>query len=305
MKKKNHPGGQLNYMYWPLVLTILIVLMNIPLYFIDGKAGFCVSVFAVLYFLVVLGIYMVNKSMIRNEVISFATQYGTVQKKLLDEFEIPYALLDYNSKILWMNETFSRITEKDKNYHKSITTIFPSITRELLDREEHNDSIQVKWKERIYRVSVGKMFFDAPEDGNNLIEMEETSQFLIPLYLFDETELHQHIQENREQQLVSALVYIDNYEEALESIEEVKRSLLVALVDRKVSKYFSERDSIIKKFEKDKYFVAFKQKYLEELTEDKFSILEDVKTIKVGNEMAVTLSVGVGVSGNSYNQKYE
>lgn len=305
MKKKNHPGGQLNYMYWPLVLTILIVLMNIPLYFIDGKAGFCVSVFAVIYFLVVLGIYMVNKSMIRNEVISFATQYGTVQRKLLDEFEIPYALLDYNSKILWMNETFSRITEKDKNYHKSITTIFPSITRELLDREEHNDSIQVKWKERIYRVSVGKMFFDAPEDGNNLIEMEETSQFLIPLYLFDETELHQHIQENREQQLVSALVYIDNYEEALESIEEVKRSLLVALVDRKVSKYFSERDSIIKKFEKDKYFVAFKQKYLEELTEDKFSILEDVKTIKVGNEMAVTLSVGVGVSGNSYNQKYE
>lgn len=305
MKKKNHPGGQLNYMYWPLVLTILIVLMNIPLYFIDRKAGFCVSVFAVIYFLVVFGIYMVNKSMIRNEVISFATQYGTVQKRLLDEFEIPYALLDYNSKILWMNETFSRITEKDKNYHKSITTIFPSITRELLDREEHNDSIQVKWKERIYRVSVGKMYFDAPEDGNSLIEVEEASQFLIPFYLFDETELHQHIQENREQQLVSALIYIDNYEEALESIEEVKRSLLVALVDRKVSKYFSERDSIIKKIEKDKYFVAFKQKYLEELTEDKFSILEDVKTIKVGNEMAVTLSIGVGVSGNSYNQKYE
>ena len=305
MKKKNHPGGQLNYMYWPLVLTILIVLMNIPLYFIDRKAGFCVSVFAVIYFLVVLGIYMVNKSMIRNEVISFATQYGTVQKRLLDEFEIPYALLDYNSKILWMNETFSRITEKDKDYHKSITTIFPSITRELLDREEHNDSIQVKWKERIYRVSVGIMYFDAPEDGNSLIEVEEASQFLIPFYLFDETELHQHIQENREQQLVSALIYIDNYEEALESIEEVKRSLLVALVDRKVSKYFSERDSIIKKIEKDKYFVAFKQKYLEELTEDKFSILEDVKTIKVGNEMAVTLSIGVGVSGNSYNQKYE
>lgn len=305
MKKKNHPGGQLNYMYWPLVLTILIVLMNIPLYFVDRKAGFCVSVFAVIYFLVVLGIYMVNKSMIRNEVISFATQYGTVQKRLLDEFEIPYALLDYNSKILWMNETFSRITEKDKDYHKSITTIFPSITRELLDREEHNDSIQVKWKERIYRVSVGKMYFDAPEDGNSLIEVEEASQFLIPFYLFDETELHQHIQENREQQLVSALIYIDNYEEALESIEEVKRSLLVALVDRKVSKYFSERDSIIKKIEKDKYFVAFKQKYLEELTEDKFSILEDVKTIKVGNEMAVTLSIGVGVSGNSYNQKYE
>ena len=138
-----------------------------------------------------------------------------------------------------------------------------------------------------------------------MIELEAKDKYLMALYLFDETDLHHYIQENKEQQLVSALVYIDNYEEALESIEEVKRSLLVALVDRKVSKYFSERDSIIKKIEKDKYFVVFKHKYLEELIKDKFSILEEVKTIKVGNEMAVTLSIGVGISNLNYNQKYD
>ena len=135
--------------------------------------------------------------------------------------------------------------------------------------------------------------------------IEVKNQYLTSLYLFDETELQRHIQENREQQLVSALVYIDNYEEALESIEEVKRSLLVALVDRKVSKYFAERDSIIKKIEKDKYFVVFKHKYLDDLMKDKFSILENVKTIKVGNEMAVTLSMGIGISNANYNQKHE
>ncbi|MCI8484145.1 MAG: DHH family phosphoesterase [Lachnospiraceae bacterium] len=306
MKKQNRFRGQLkNYMYWPLMMTILIVLMNIPIYYLDKKAGICVSVFAVLYFLIVFGIFMVNRSLIRNEVISFATQYGTVQKKLLDEFMIPYALLDYNSKILWMNEIFSQITEKDKQYHKSITTIFPAITREILEREGDHNNIQVEWKDRIYRASIGKIYFDEAASEGGLIEVESKNQFLMALYLFDETELHKYIQENREQQLISALVYIDNYEEALESIEEVKRSLLVALVDRKVSKYFSERDSIVKKFEKDKYFVVFKHKYLEELITDKFSILEDVKTIKVGNEMAVTLSIGVGVSGNNYNQKYE
>ncbi len=204
-----------------------------------------------------------------------------------------------------MNEAFSRITEKDKGYHKSIATIFPSITRELLDREEHNDHIKVEWKNRVYRASVGKIHFDGEESEGNLIETDNKEQFLTTLYLFDETELYESIQEIRDQQLVAMLIYIDNYEEALESVEEVKRSLLVALVDRKVSKYFSDRDSIIKKIEKDKYFVAFKQKYLEALIENKFSILEDVKTVKVGNEMAVTLSIGVGISGNSYTQKYE
>ena len=306
MKRKNHSRGQLNnYMYWPLMLTILIVLMNVPLYYVDKKAGICVSIFAVLYFLIVLGIFIANKSLIRSEVISFATQYGTIQRKLLNEFQIQYALLDYNSKILWMNEAFSKITEKDKGYHKSITTIFPSITRELLEKEEESNSMQVEWKEQIYRASIGKIYFDTSVTESNLLEVESKEQFLVSLYLFDETELHKYIQKNRDEQLVSALIYIDNYEEALDSIEEVKRSLLVALVDRKVSKYFSERDSIVKKIERDKYFVVFKQKYLEELIVDKFSILEEVKTIKVGNEMAVTLSIGVGVSGNNYNQKYE
>ena len=111
MKKKNHPGGQLgNYMYWPMILTVLIVVLDVPLYYIDKKAGFCVSIFGLLYFLIVTALFFANKSVVRNEVINFATQYGIVQKKLLNEFEVPYALLDYNSKILWMNEAFSTVT---------------------------------------------------------------------------------------------------------------------------------------------------------------------------------------------------
>ena len=49
----------------------------------------------------------------------------------------------------------------------------------------------------------------------------------------------------------------------------------------------------------------FKKQYLEQLREDRFSIIEDVKTVKVGNEMAVTLSIGIGVGGDSYTQNYE
>lgn len=306
MKKEIQFKGQLkNYMYWPLMLTVLIVLLNIPLYYFDKTAGVCVSLFAVCYFVTMLVIYIMNRSVIRKEVITFATQYGTVQKKLLDDFQIPYALLDYNSKILWMNKEFSAVTERDKKYHKSISTIFPSITRELLDKEEISGSFQVEWKERMYQVKVDRLYFNEDHVDGSMIDLDTNDQYLMALYLFDETELHHYIDENKGLQLVSALIYIDNYEEALDSIEEVKRSLLVALIDRKVSKYFSERDSIIKKLEKDKYFVVFRHKYLDALIKDKFSILEDVKTIKVGNEMAVTLSIGVGVSTVSYNQKYE
>ena len=103
---------------------------------------------------------------------------------------------------------------------------------------------------------------------------------------------------------MSALVYIDNYDEALDSIEDVKRSLLVALIDRKVNQYFAKYDGLVRKIEKDKYFVVFKYQYLSEMKEEKFRILEDVKGIKVGNEMAVTLSIGVGVNEDNYHENY-
>ena len=60
MKRKNVVKGPLsNYMYWPLLLTVLIVALNIPLYYFSKKAGICVSLFAVVYFVIVLGLYLV------------------------------------------------------------------------------------------------------------------------------------------------------------------------------------------------------------------------------------------------------
>ena len=240
-----------------------------------------------------------------NEIISFATQYAAVQKRLLNEFEIPYALLDYSGKLLWSNEQFSELTGVDKNYHKSITTLFPTITREFLQKTEENQNVRIEKEDKIFRLSVNRIYFDAIAEDSKLVEMEGSDEFLTAIYLFDETMLEHYKTENIEQKQVSALVYIDNYDEALESVEDVKRSLLIALVDRKVNKYFGNIDGLVRKIEKDKYFVVFKRKYLDTLKEDKFSILEDIKSVKVGNEMSVTLSIGVGICGDSYIENYE
>ena len=129
--------------------------------------------------------------------------------------------------------------------------------------------------------------------------------YLTAVYFFDESRLNFFIQENEDQKMVVAQIYIDNYDEALESIEDVKRSLLVALIDRKVNAYFSKVDALVRKTEKDKYFVVFRQKYLQDLREDKFSVLDDVKTVKVGNTMVVTLSIGIGNTGSTYAQNNE
>ena len=306
MKGKIKLKGRLrNHLYWPLIAGALLVLMNVPVYIISRRAGGLVSGFTVVYLGAAFYGFFRMKPVLIDELVNFATQYGTVQKQLLNEFEIPYALLDYNGKFLWVNEQFTEMTGKDKNYHKSVSTVFPSITKEVLQREEEVESVNLKLEENYYRVALKRIYFDSIAKKSDILSMAESEEYLTALYLFDETELNRYIKENEEQKLVAALVYIDNYDEALDSIEDVKRSLLVALIDRKVNKYFMEIDALVRKIEKDKYFVVFKYKYLRQLEEDKFSLIEDVKTVKVGNEMAVTLSIGVGIDGLNYNHNYE
>ena len=307
MKKTNIKlkGKLRRYLNWPLYLTIVLILMDIAMYAQDIQMGAEFSGFIVLYVIIVLISNRRSRPLLINELVNFATQYGTVQKQLLNDFEIPYALLDYNSRFLWMNEKFTEITGKDKNYHKSVTTVFPSLTKDILQKSEAVESINVMLDDRNYRISMKRIYFDSVTKDSAIVAINDTDEYLTAIYLFDETELNRYIRENEEQKLVAGLIYIDNYEEALDSIEDVKRSLLIALVDRKVNKYFTEIDALVRKIEKDKYFVVFKYKYLEQLSADKFKLIEDVKSIKVGNEMAITLSIGVGAGGVSYTQNYE
>ena len=292
-------------MYGPMLLAVLLVLMNIPMYFYQKEAGLAISVFTVVYCIVVTVSFHRSKPYFMNELINFATQYGTVQKKLLNEFDVAYALIDYNGKILWVNEKFTELTGKDKDYHRSITSVFSHITREIIQKNKTESQLHIGWDGREFRAQLKRIEFSSITPENQMVSIEGSDEYMTALYLYDETQLNRYIRENDDQKLVAALIYIDNYEEALNSIEDVKQSLLVALIDRKVNKYFSGMDGLVRKVEKDKYFVVFRYIYLAKMEEDKFSLLDEVKTVKVGNEMAVTLSIGIGSTGDTYNQSYE
>jgi len=306
MNKKIKFKGRLGVFFnWPLYITIALALLNVGVYVYDVKSGLFVSAFVIIFAASTAVVYILNGQYLVNEIVGFAAQYSTVQKKLLNEFEIPYVLLDSAGKMLWGNEKFCEMTGVDKRYHKSIASLFPTITKEFIQKNTRSTEIELTFNEKNYRVAITRVLFEAMMEETVNFDVDVENEFMVALYFFDETELNSYKIANIEQKQVAALVYIDNYDEALDSIEDVKRSLLTALVDRKVNQYFSNVDGLVRKIEKDKYFVVFKYKYLAQLEEDKFSLLEDVKNVKVGNEMAVTLSIGVGLKGDGYNENYD
>ncbi len=306
MKNNIKLKGKLKkYLHTSIYLGVLLLLINFSIYFIDYRAGLILTCFVIFYFAIVLTLLLYNKPIIINELISFATQYGQIQRKLLRDLDLPHALLDDEGKIIWTNIAFEKMVHKEKGYHKSITSLFPAITKEKLPGEADEVEMSISFEASDYVAKMKKISLKDMAENSDIIESEGYGGFLVALYLFDETALKIALQEVDDQSLAVGLIYLDNYDEALESVEEVRRSLLIALIDRKVNKYIAGLDGICKKIEKDKYLVIMRKKAVAYLQENRFDLLEDVKTVNIGNEMAVTISIGVGLDGLTYAQNYE
>ena len=298
-------GRLKSYTQTSLYLGFLLVAVNLLVYILDVPSGLVLTCFTLFYFGVTVLLQLYNKPIIMNELVSFATQYGQIQKVLLRELELPYAMLDEEGRIIWTNARFEEVVHKEKGYRKSITSLFPSITREKLPDEEDEVSFPIAFEDRNYEVRMRKISMREMAQNSDIIDGEGYDGCLIAFYLFDETALKIALQEVDDQSLAVGMIYLDNYEEALDSVEEVRRSLLTALIDRKVNKYIAALDGICKKIEKDKYMVILRKKSVTILRENKFDLLDDVKTVNIGNEMAVTISIGLGLDGLSYAQNYE
>ncbi len=306
MKKRIRLKGRIKiYIQASLFLGILLALVNALICTIDIRAGLLLAIFIIFYFIIICILFFYNGPIIMNELISFATQYGQIQRRLLRDLELPHALLDDSGKVIWTNKAFEMVVHKEKGYKKSITSLFPVISKEKMPGELDETEVALEYETRNYVAKLKKISLKEMARNSDIIEAVDYDGYLIALYLFDETALKFALQENDDQSLAVGLIYLDNYEEALDSVEEVRRSLLIALIDRKVNKYIASIDGIIKKTEKDKYLVVLRKKSLRQLQEVRFDLLEDVKTVNIGNEMSVTLSIGIGLDGLTYSQNYE
>ncbi len=304
MEKEIRLRGKLGmYMFWPIIMLPLLLGVNIWIYTVDLTAGLILSAFILVYGTVAGIMYLRNKAEILNELVEFATRYGAIQNVLLKELTAPYLIVLENGRIMWMNDSFSKLVKNDEA--KYLENYIPDLKGvELALAEGESFVREVTLEERDYEVRFSRIAIGNLNSAEAMPQLPDGKDYFIAVYFQDITKLKKYIRENDEQKLVAGLIYIDNYDEIMESVEEVRQSLLVALIDRKINQYVSNVDGLAKKMEKDKYFIVFKKKYFDEMKADRFSVLEDVKTVNIGNEVPATLSIGLGFSNDTYVQSY-
>lgn len=304
MKENLKVKGQLRvYLAWPLLFSLFLIFANVAVSFASNMGALLMLPFTLCYIALAAWISVYSRKRILAGLVEFSSEYAWIQKQLLTDMALPYALADEDGRVIWMNQAFQDVMEEVKGSRKNLLALFPELTKTDLAINDDTASVHTSYGEHKFRLDLQPLYVSGTEEEE--IKAVVGRQKMLAVYLFDETEILRYRQEITDEKMVAGLIYLDNYEEALESVEEVRRSLLTALIDRKINKYVGGMDGIVKKMEKDKYFFTIKQKYVEQIQEERFSILEDVKAVNIGNEMAVTLSIGMGMNGDSYSQNYD
>lgn len=261
-------------------------------------------IFVMLYLVIAAVLFFYNRSLVISDLIQFSVQYQGVQNTLLKELSLPYAILLPDGRILWENDQFEKLFEENKR-ERYLGKRIPELNRGVFPKGDmHQTELDVQFQERDYHVVLSKVPLGDFKEQENMIQIPDGEEYFIAVYMTDVTELNSYIRENENQRMIAGLIYIDNYDEVMESVEEVRQSLFVALIDRKINKYIGDVDGIVKKLEKDKYFIVIRKESYKKLEANKFSLLEEVKQVNIGNARPATLSIGLGLNAATYVQSY-
>ena len=300
-------GNLKTYLRWPLFFGLLFILMTVQLFSVSVKAGIMGVFYTVIYLLIAFLINFSGRRKLKKDLIEFATNYGEMQMRMMKTLTVPFAILSDDGHMLWGNDEFVSVIVNKKAARRNISNIFEEITIDSLPDSDEIKVIHVKTEDKYYRAVMKLIVSDSPDDEmvkTDINQLMDNSR-LISVFLYDETDMMELEQKREAENLVVGLLYIDNYDELIDSIDEIRQSLIMALIDRKINKYMQGIDAISKKLEKDKFLFLFKQSYLAEICSNRFAILEEIRDINLGNESSATISIGIGVGRDTFVERYD
>ena len=280
-----------NYLRWPIFPAVLSILMAVLICVANWETGLLVFLLALICGGICIRLYAVSGAEINRAMIGFSAATDSMQARLAENLDLCYALLDRSGAFSYQNTAMTALLAAQHKNPRRLDELFPELNPEELAKITESAD---------YHLSLGELRLRV-----RLVREKLGNDKVFALYFYDETALLKLREEEESRRLAAGLLYLDNYEEAMESVDDVRRPLLTAMIDRKIVRYFDGMQAIMKKLEKDKYFFVIERRYLMELYETQFDILEQVKTVNIGNEMRITLSIGIGDGGGTYAQCYD
>ncbi|MEG2381586.1 MAG: DHH family phosphoesterase, partial [Oscillospiraceae bacterium] len=107
---------------------------------------------------------------------------------------------------------------------------------------------------------------------------------------------------HEEKKSVECILIVDNYDEVFKDTPNANHGALIGEIERCVNEWVYQGEGISRRYERDKFIIWFENKNFEKLVANKFNVLTTIKEINLENRIPVTLSIGIGVQGETIRE---
>ena len=278
------------------IIFILLVIVSI-----ENKAMIIPSI--IIYAGIVIYSYYANnkrKSEISETLQDLTLTVDTSAKTSLISSQFPLIILQTDGNIIWRSSKFnSEFANIDINKYIDDLTI--DIKSEIKNRQDTSN------KDILRKIEIGNKTYQIKGRyvDTKRKDKKNKKEYMIILYFIDDTENIKLQKEYKDSKSCVGVLVIDNYEETIQQLESEERPQVIAQIDKCIYDWTNLTNGILIKQERDRYIYFFEQRYLGEVKEDKFSVLDKIKEIDTKEKVQFTLSIAISNEGNTDKEKYK
>ena len=274
-----------------IALLIIIICVNKPVFIIPG---------IILFILILLYSYWTNNK--RNAELSrqiqnlTMTMDGTAKKSLINS-PFPLIIMETTGSIIWKSSKFVyEFANIDINNY--LVDLLEEIKEDIeaqQDKKQKTISKTVQIGNKVYNV-LGEYIRSKQNDK---------SEYITILYFLDITQSVKDKKKYEDARTCVGILMVDNYEEIIQRIDVESRPQVVAEIEKVIYDWASSTGGIVIKNDRNTFVYVFEYKYLKEIKNNKFDILDQIKDINVEGGIQLTLSIAISTDGESNYEKYK
>ena len=205
------------------------------------------------------------------------------------------ALRMEDNTVIYANEAFTKLTGfNDYMAERTVDTVIPGFATDWLSSGKTQYPFDVTLQQRRYRVY-----------GTTLFANDPKSTRLGVLYFTDLTELYQVRDEYIRSRPVVSIILVDNYEELTKNLTEGAISALHAQINGAITKWAEQYGGLLRRLERNRFLMVFEKRDMKHVIDHKFDLLEQIHEITSPSGLPASISIGMGVDAETYEEGYE
>ena len=199
------------------------------------------------------------------------------EQEALLKMPIGILMLNDLAEVVWVNPTMQKLFGQEEILGKKLTEADEELAKVINDNMSNKDSVEIKWQDKRFNMLV--------QNDINVV------------YLLDITHYAEIQKQYDDSRLVIGQIFIDNYDEVTQSMNDTNISNLSNYITNELSSWASQMGMFLKMIDEDHYFVLAYTKSLTQMEKEKFKLLDRIRERTSKQNFPVTLSIGLAYGG--------